>query len=617
MLRRLVLISASTLLLASTLSATTAAAVPGGHHPPRHCSSGARTLSHPGDHVYPDMGNGGYTSLHTDVHLVYDAPSNQLLPGNHVVLTDRATQCLTDLSLDLERSSVLGADGPDLTVQSVEVNGEPATFRFAQPTYPGDPNGPDDTDPLAHQASQVTPVGGPDHNPLPPACSPQVTGDDVNAQNGEQCPATKLVITPQRPLQDGKVFTVTVAYTGRPGVHLDGDGSTEGWFRNDSPAGDGGFVTTEPVGTEDWMPLNNHPSAKPTYDFFDTVNAGRTAIANGQLLSTTQHAPDTAFPGGSTTFHWSTGDATVASYLVENSVGGYDLTSRLGSDGIRYFEAQASSLSPARKQANLAIMDQQQDITDFQSRFNGPFPFTSDGVLVGIPPASFEEEMQTMITFAGGRIGLRTFNHENMHQWWGDHVSEAGFNLTFFKEGMATIGEYLFDARAAQTAAGGPGTPAGDAAFQQSLVNRFDSNYANTGSLWISAPSDPTPARLFNTPTTYTRPGTAYLALRQVLGAERFNRALQRIQRDFGGGSITEAELEAEFTRFLPQHSRGCRSRLGDFFTQWFDTVYPTDGGVNRPQLTGPGIDGPGFYDARGRCQGPPTATEKNVSSSP
>ena len=51
-------------------------------------------------------------------------------------------------------------------------------------------------------------------------------------------------------------------------------------------------------------------------------------------------------------------------------------------------------------------MDQQQDITDFQSRFNGPFPFPSDGVLVGIPSASFEEEMQTMITFAGGQIDL-------------------------------------------------------------------------------------------------------------------------------------------------------------------------------------------------------------------
>ena len=32
-----------------------------------------------------------------------------------------------------------------------------------------------------------------------------------------------------------------------------------------------------------------------------------------------------------------------------------------------------------------------------------------------------------------------------MHQWFGDNVSEASFNLTFWKEGWATIGEYLSD----------------------------------------------------------------------------------------------------------------------------------------------------------------------------
>jgi aminopeptidase N len=536
--------------------------------------------------------------------MVYDAVANRFLDGNHVVLTDRATQCLSDFSLDFERSSVLTQDGPDLTVRSVTVNGRPASYRFVQPTYPGDPNGPDDPDPLAHQASQVTPVGGPQHNPLPPACSPQVTGDDVDAQDGEPCPANKLVITPATPVHNGEVFQVAIAYAGRPGVHLDGDGSTEGWFRSDDPAGDGSFVTTEPVGTEDWMPLNNHPSAKPTYDFYDTVTAGRTAVANGQLLSTVSHGPGPQFPGGSTTFHWRSG-APVASYLVENSVGAFDLTSRLGSDGIRYYEAQGSSLSPARKRANLAVMDQQQDITEFQSQFNGPFPFASDGVLVGIPSASFEEEMQTMITFNGGRISLGTFHHENMHQWWGDNVSEANFNLTFFKEGMATLGQYLASARAAQAAAGGPGTASGDAAFQQSLVDQFDRNYANTGSLWRGVPSDPTPATLFSGSSTYTRPGTAYLALRQVLGADRFDRALQRIQRQYGGSSITEPQLEAGFAHYLPDHSHACRVRLGQFFTQWFDTAYPTPAGATKPGLTGPGLDGPGFYDARGRCRGP------------
>jgi hypothetical protein len=36
----------------------------------------------------------------------------------------------------------------------------------------------------------------------------------------------------------------------------------------------------------------------------------------------------------------------------------------------------------------------------------------------GTGRADFEEEMQTMITFAGGEIDLGTLYHENMHQWW-------------------------------------------------------------------------------------------------------------------------------------------------------------------------------------------------------
>ncbi|HZC72353.1 MAG TPA: M1 family aminopeptidase [Jatrophihabitans sp.] len=586
-------------LTALAVPSVSAAAHPGSN--PSNCSSGAHTLSHFGDHVYPETGNGGYRSLHTDVHMSYDAPSNQFLPGNHVVLTDRATQCLTDFSLDFERTGVDANGGPDMKVNSIIVNGRPASYKFVQPTYPGDPNGQNDPDPLAHQAGQVVPVGGPDNNPLPPACTPQVTGDDVNAQNGEPCPANKLVITPFQRIPARAVFKVTVFYTGRPGVHTDGDGSTEGWFRNNTPPGDGGFVTTEPVATEDWMPLNDHPSAKPTYDFYDTVNAGKTAMANGVLVSSRHNAPDAQFPDGSTTWHWHS-PAPIASYLVENSVGSYDLTWRDGSDGIRYYEAQASAISPAQKQTNLAIMDQQQDITDFQSLFNGPFPFTSDGILVGIPQAGFEEEMQTMITFQGGRIGLQTFNHENMHQWWGDSVTEANYNLTFFKEGMATLGEYLYLARNAANAAGGLGTPAGDAAFDASLVARFNTNYARTGSFWTGAPSNPTAATLFSGNFTYTRPGTAYLALRQILGKDNFTSAMKQIQRAYRYSFITEAQLEAVFHAWMPNQSAACSARLDQFFTQWFDTAYASGGGANRPQLTGPGLDGLGFYNADGSC---------------
>jgi hypothetical protein len=598
-LRKVTLTAAVALLsVAGGSGISTAAASQPADRSATRCSAGARTLSHYGEHVYPETGNGGYRSIHTDVHLSYDAASNTFLSGTHVDLTERATQCLTEFSLDFQRTSAAGLDGPDLSVGSVTVNGRPAAFRFVQPTYPGDPNGQNDPDPRAHQASQQNPVGGARHNPLPPACTPELTADTADAQDGQQCPANKLVIIPRKPLRAGDSFVVSVSYTGRPGVHVDGDGSTEGWFRSDSPAGDGGFVTTEPVGTEAWMPLNDHPSAKPTYDFYDTVNAGKTAVANGILVSTRHNGPSTPFPGGSTTWHWRSG-APVASYLVENSVGSFDLSERTAANGIRFYEAQPSSLSPAQKAANLAIMNQQQDITRFQSRFNGPFPFRSDGVLIGLPSASFEEEMQTMITFAGGTIDLDTFNHENMHQWWGDNVSEANYNLTFYKEGLATLGEYLFAARTAETAAGGEHTVAGRAAFQKSLVDQFNSSYARSD-LWSGVPSDPTPYTLFSGTTTYTRPGTAYLALRQILGSDNFDRALQQLQRRYGGATITEAQLEAGFARWLPDRSASCQAELGTFFSQWFDTAYPS--GAGKPTITGPGLDGGGFYNSHGGC---------------
>jgi len=563
-------------LLAVALPGHAAPALAGvGHGPaaPGRCSAGARTLSHFGAHVYPDTGNGGYTSVHTDVDLVYDATANRFLPGNHVTLTDRATQCLTSFSLDFERRSIDSKAGPDMKVRSVTVNGRPAGFTFVQPTYPGDPHGQNDPNPLAHEASQANPVGGPRHNPLPPACSPQLTSTNPakqNSRNGTPCPANKLVITPSSPVKSGATFTVTVMYTGRPGVHHDGDGTTEGWFR----APDGGFVTTEPVASEDWMPLNDYPTAKPTYDFFDTTNAGKTVIANGVLEWTRHNKPNAEFPGGSVTYHWHS-RAPIASYLVEDSIGDFHLTERTADNGIRYYEAQDTSISPAQQKKNRAIMNMQQNITEFESQFNGTYPFTSAGVVVGTPPASFEEEMQTMITFAGGQVGLS-------------------------KEGMATVAQFLFTARQAEMAAGGPYTHKGQAAFQASLVKTFNGIYAQKASFWVQAPSNPTPFGLFSGSATYARPAAAYLALRQILGPTNFTQAMQQIQREYGGSHITEAQLEAAFHQWMPSQGGACQAKLSEFFTEWFDTAYPSGGGASRPQITGPGLAGPGFYGVPG-----------------
>ena len=171
--------------------------------------------------------------------------------------------------------------------------------------------------------------------------------------------------------------------------------------------------------------------------------------------------------------------------------------------------------------------------------------------------------------------------------------------MTFFKEGMAQLAQYMQAARNAETAAGGPDTAAGQAAFQASLIAQFNANYARTGSFWSAAPSNPTPFGLFSRSATYQRPATAYIALWQILGTDRFTKVLQTIQQTYGGGSITEPQLEAGFRRGLPNKSAACRSLLSQFFTEWFDTAYPS-GTATKPDITGPGLAGPGFYGTHG-----------------
>ena len=84
------------------------------------CSPGARTLVKPGDRVWPELGNGGYQSIHSDVFINYDAVTNKFLPGTHVELMQKSTQCLSEFSLDFDRkssiSSTAAVPGSDMTV---------------------------------------------------------------------------------------------------------------------------------------------------------------------------------------------------------------------------------------------------------------------------------------------------------------------------------------------------------------------------------------------------------------------------------------------------------------------------------------------------------------------
>jgi Peptidase family M1 domain len=207
------------------------------------------------------------------------------------------------------------------------------------------------------------------------------------------------------------------------------------------------------------------------------------------------------------------------------------------------------------------------------------------------------------------------FNHENMHQWWGDNVAASLTRYTFLKEGMANLSERLATARGAATNAGGYGTAAGNAAFDASLVTSFNGTYNSAAAFWAEVPSNPTPNSLFDNPPTYSRPGAGYIALRQILGDTRWKALLHQIQHDFGGGNISEAQMEQRYHGALPNQSPACNAKLDQFFTQWWDTSYPSNG-VAKPQITGPGLAGSGFYETAGPCstQTPPVTTASFAS---
>ncbi len=103
----------------------------------------------------------------------------------------------------------------------------------------------------------------------------------------------ELTITPSAGLRRNRDFSVRVVYDGHANYVLDPDKSKDGWI----PTDDGAFVVNEPQGAPTWFPANDTPKDFATFEFAITVPEGRTAMANGRLVSTTDN-------GDTTTWRW-------------------------------------------------------------------------------------------------------------------------------------------------------------------------------------------------------------------------------------------------------------------------------------------------------------------------
>ena len=99
----------------------------------------------------------------------------------------------------------------------------------------------------------------------------------------------ELTVTPRHGLEKGRRFTTVVRYDGVPRTQIDLSVPEEplpyGWIHTD----DGAVVVSEPEGSANWFPLNDHPTDKAAFTFVVTVPAGLEAISNGRLVGRRTH----------------------------------------------------------------------------------------------------------------------------------------------------------------------------------------------------------------------------------------------------------------------------------------------------------------------------------------
>jgi aminopeptidase N len=358
----------------------------------------------------------------------------------------------------------------------------------------------------------------------------------VNGRRGKhRREERELTITPARPICDGDVFTVTVAYRGSPeSSHSVGTRSHSGWFHTQDNEV---YVTSELSGAATWYPVNDHPLDKASYSLRITVPKPYVVAANG-LLQREVHQGDTV------TYEWEAAEP-MASYLVAVNIAEYVTETEQGPDGVlirNYFPADFPDASKEGFERTAEM------IACLSERF-GPYPFEAYGsVIVDIPVFSFAAmETQTLSQHAQypDAMSERIVVHELAHQWFGNSVSLESWQEIWLKEGAATYAEWLWKEHR-------EGAAALDAHVRHIYQTQTWSPHP---------PGDPSPTDLFSK-TLYDRGALTFHALRLRVGDEAFFQILRTYTARFRHGNASTADLIAVAEEMSAQD-------LDAFFDTW------------------------------------------------
>ncbi|MFE9247885.1 M1 family metallopeptidase [Streptomyces sp. NPDC007088] len=354
-----------------------------------------------------------------------------------------------------------------------------------------------------------------------------------------------LVLTPDRPVEEGEPLRITVRHTSDPRTPAESLGEG-GWVRTE----DGLAMANQADAAHRVFPGSDHPSDKARFTFHVTVPKGLTAVANGLPTGRTPAAD------GATTWSYRTAHP-MATELAQVSIGRSAVLRRGGPHGVPVRdvipEADRTALEPwlAKTPGQIAWME----------RRVGRYPFETYGVLAAGATTGFELETQTLSLFERRMFTEKGYPkgyvdsvmvHELSHQWFGDSVSPRTWSDLWLNEGHASWYEALYAAEKGGT----------------SLEKRMRAAYGRSDAWRASggapaAPKEPGSGKIsIFRPVVYDGSALVLYALRQEIGApafEELERAWVREHRDSTAST-------ADFVRLA---SRTAGRDLDGLLTPW------------------------------------------------
>jgi aminopeptidase N len=368
---RLAAVLATSALAAFWLSGSAAAAPP----PP---TPGAPDI---GDPLFPGLGNGGYDVKSYTLDLDYQTTDAvQVIPAT-VTIKARATQSLSQFDLDFSGDSV----------SSVQVNGEPASYTWAD---------------------------------------------------------EELVVVPAAPILDHRLFTVTVSYTSGPRAISPEDAGdlnkvlSIAWFATPS----GSITAAQPSFAHRIYPSNDIPSDLATYTIRAVTPAGSTFVANGEKTQETT-------TGGRTTWVYHEREP-MASELIQLAFGDLTVEKRAPVGGVRMRDVVPTSLVSTLEPALLRAPDHLNFMTNLVGPYpfktygsfisDATFPFALEDQTISLYPVAWFVPSPTVPIFGDPRFYESIMVHELAHQWFGDSVAPERWSDVWLNEGHATWYEWAW-----------------------------------------------------------------------------------------------------------------------------------------------------------------------------